>query len=129
MTICTPTPQTVHVVPRSRTPALRDRLLRRWWRTYSAFLRDQSSYGGYPPVAETYLSSMLARRLSLPAPWADRLKPEPPRSEGRQTLELLSGAETQRMQILKSRLSRTRSGYAAGQLAAAQSARVATTDL
>ncbi|MHB8970577.1 MAG: hypothetical protein ACYC3X_08030 [Pirellulaceae bacterium] len=101
VTICTPTPQTVHVVPRSRTPAMRDRLLRRWWRTYSAFLRDQSSYGGYPPVAETYLSSMLARRLNLPAPWADRLTPEPQRSEGRQTLELLSGAETQRMLILK----------------------------
>ena len=101
VTIRTPTAQTVHVVPTSRTPAWRDRLLRRWWRTYSAFLRDQSSAAGYPPVAETYLSSMLARRLDLPAPLVERLRPEEPRSEGRQTLELLAGAEALRMQILK----------------------------
>ncbi|MHB8957858.1 MAG: hypothetical protein ACYC4U_33330 [Pirellulaceae bacterium] len=102
VTIRTPTAQTVPVVPSSGTPGLQNRLLRRWWRAYSAFLRDQSSYAAYPPVVETYLASMLARRLDLPAPWVEQFARQHPRSEGRQTLELLSGAEALRMEILKS---------------------------
>ncbi len=100
VTIRTPIAQTVHVVPRSRPQALRDRLLRRWWRTYSAFLRDQSSLSDYPLVAETYLSSMLSRRLNLPTQLVQRLRSGPSQSEGRQTLKLLTGAEALRMDIL-----------------------------
>lgn len=100
VTIGTPTQQTVHVVPRDRPQALRHGMLRRWWRTYSAFLRDQSSSSDHPPVVETYLSSMLSRRLNLPVQPVESAQPESSESKGRHTLKLLSGAETLRMDIL-----------------------------
>ena len=65
VTICTPTAQTVRVAPRSRNPAAYQRALRRWWRYYVTFLNAQSGNSDYPPGAEAYLSSMLARRLNL----------------------------------------------------------------
>lgn len=110
VTICTPAPQTIHVVPGSaRNNNVRDRLLRRWWRTYCAFLRDQGADSDYPPIAETYLSAMLSRRLGLPAPFLERLLDTAPNLTGTstndnpatQTLKLLAGAEELRMMTLK----------------------------
>lgn len=102
VTIRTPTAQTVRVTPRSRKPAAYQRALRRWWRYYHVtFLNAQSENSDYPPVAEAYLSSMLARRLNLPETLVQRLTTAAPKSEGRQTLELLAGAESLRMEVLK----------------------------
>jgi hypothetical protein len=101
VTIRTPTAQTVHVAPRSRNPAAFHRVMGRWWRYYIAFLREQFIDSDYPPVAETYLSSMLARRLNLPETLVQRLTADSSKSHGRQTLELLSGAEAMRMDVLK----------------------------
>ena len=110
VTICTPIPQTIHVVPGSaRNDNVRDRLLRRWWRTYSAFLRDQAADSDYPPIAETYLSAMLSRRLGQTTPLLDRLRENAPGSTGTstgddtaaQTLKLLAGAEELRMATLR----------------------------
>jgi hypothetical protein len=100
VTIRTPSPQTVHIVPRERPAGVRNSVLRRWWRGYSAFLREQSSLSDYPPVAETYLSSMLSRRLDLPTRLVERSQLEPSASQARQTLRLLTGAEAMRMEIL-----------------------------
>ena len=110
VTICTPAPQTVRVVPSMpRNANSRDRLLRRWWRTYCAFLRDQAADSDYPPIAETYLSAMLSRRIGMPAPFLERLrKSASGESEtsfeddtATQTLKLLAGTEELRMATLK----------------------------
>jgi hypothetical protein len=100
VTIATPTQQTVRVVPRDRPQALREGMLRRWWRAYSTFLRDQASQGDYAPVVETYLSSMLSRRLGFPAQPLEPLAPDPSESDGRHTLRLLTGADASKMDIL-----------------------------
>ncbi len=54
-----------------------------------------------PPWPKPTCHRCWRRRLDLPAPLVERLRPEEPRSEGRQTLELLAGAEALRMQILE----------------------------
>ena len=102
VTISTPTPQTVRVVPTRRPPLAHTRMLRRWWRNYSALFRELEQHGDHPPIVETYLSSMLARRLGLAAPLVDRLKRDEKKTEGRLTLELLTGAESMRMEVLRS---------------------------
>ena len=103
VTVRTPTAQTVRVIPGSRNPAAYQRTLRRWWRYYSSFLHEQSGDADYPPVAETYLSAMLARRLNLHETAAQRLSRETVKSEARQTLESLAGAEALHMEVLESR--------------------------
>ena len=110
VTICTPAPQTVRVVPElPRNANARDRLLRRWWRTYCGFLRDQAADSDYPPIAETYLSAMLSRRIGLPAPFLERLRESASGGSATsfeddtaaQTFKLLAGAEELRMATLK----------------------------
>ncbi len=101
VTIGTSTKQRVTVTPERRNAAAYRRLLRRWWRSYNAMFRDLSKESEHPPLVETYLTSMLARRLNLETPLVTRLRSETRKSKGRQTLELLAGAESMRMQIVK----------------------------
>lgn len=97
----TPTVQQVRVVPVSRPPAAHARLLRRWWRYHTAFLRDQTDDGGYPAVVETYLGAMLGRRLGLDEPLLQRWRDTGSPSADRQALELVTGAERLRLQVLR----------------------------
>ncbi len=53
---------TVH--PKARRFAY-NRLLRLWWQRYNAAARKQRNEGDYSPIIETYLTSMLSRRLGL----------------------------------------------------------------
>ena len=102
VTIRTPTAQTVHVVPTQPDTCV-------------------AGSPAAPLVAHLQrisARSILGRRLSRPWPrptchrcwhadwisplrWWSASRPEQPQSEGRQTLELLAGAEALRMQILK----------------------------
>jgi hypothetical protein len=99
--IRTPTPQQVRIVPVQRPAAAHARLQRRWWRYYTAFLRDQAGDGSYPAVVETYLAAMLARRLNLDEPLLQRWRNNSTPSEGRQALELITGAERLRLEVLR----------------------------
>ena len=94
---------------------MRDRLLRRWWRAYSAFLRDQSSLSDYPPVAETYLSSMLSRRLNLPTPLVQRLRPGPSQVGGASDARVADRCRGTADGHAHEQLSRPGPGHAAGQ--------------
>ena len=59
-----PEARSVTVYPDGRRAAY-NRLLRSWWRRYQAAARKQRNEGDYSPIIETYLTSMLARRMRL----------------------------------------------------------------
>ena len=100
VTIRTPSPQTVAVTPRVRPPRVAARMIRKWWRYYSAFFREQAKLGDHPPIVGTYLTSMLTRRLGLPDPLLDRIQERDEPSEARRTFDLLIGAEKLRLATL-----------------------------
>lgn len=64
LTLNLPEQRTLTVVPNGR-PAAYQRLMRAWWVRYKAAARKQRMEGDYAPIVETYLTSMLARRLGL----------------------------------------------------------------
>ncbi len=81
------------VTPARRPPRQHARLLRTWWREYSANARQQVAAGDYPPLMETYLTTMLGQRLGMQPPLLSQIKSGSDSSELRQTLELLFGVE------------------------------------
>ena len=88
-----PDRRTVTVIPNTR-PIAYKRLLRMWWLRYKAAARKQRIEGDYPPIIETYLTSMLARRLHQ----ADEAVRQP---EDGETLAILLGTEKQRLAMLQ----------------------------
>ena len=101
VTIGTPTPQHVLVTPQGRSALAHERILKRWWRNYYGLFRELARENAHPPLVETYLTSMLARRLDLAAPLIERWAADTHKSEGRQTLEMLTGAAAVRLDVLK----------------------------
>ncbi len=101
VTVGTPTPQKVLVTPQKRAAVAHARILKRWWRYYNGLFQDLARESAHPPIVETYLTSMLARRLDLAAPLIERLATDTRKSEGRQTWELLTGAEAVRLEVLQ----------------------------
>ncbi len=101
LTVSTPTPQRLVVNP-TRAPNSRfyDRLLLRWWREFNANARQQASDSDYPPLVQTYLTSMLSRRLGLAPPLLSRIENSPP-TEPYETFQLLTGVESLRLDTLK----------------------------
>ncbi len=79
-----------------------DRLLRAWWREYSAKGNSLVSNDSGPPVVRTYLTAMLGRRLNLPA--TDPLKLQQQRSGITQALGLLLGSDSIRDSIMQETL-------------------------
>lgn len=102
LTVWTPSPQTVSVVPRRARPAEQARVMRRWWRSHTEQMRDLEQHRAYPPIVETYVHTMLARRLGLADPLLDRLRRDQRKTENRRALELLTGAENLRLELLRS---------------------------
>ena len=68
LTFYAPGANVIQVSPAAGRPRLHGRLLMRWRREYSAIARQQRRDGDYPQLVETYLTSMLSRRLGLPTP-------------------------------------------------------------
>ena len=106
VTVATPSVQTFRITPRADRPRVFDRELRRWWRFYRAAMRQQRDESDYPPLVETYLASMLARRLKLDDPLIDRIQKrlsgnDRSPSEGQKTIELLTGVERLRLETLR----------------------------
>jgi hypothetical protein len=101
LTVLGPVAQQVRVVPQpAANPRIFQRMMNRWWREYHAAARRQASDGDYPPIVQTYLTSMLSRRLRLAPPLLSRLT-DPGRDEPLKTLELLAGVESLRMATLR----------------------------
>ncbi|MEN6457533.1 MAG: hypothetical protein ABFC63_01270 [Thermoguttaceae bacterium] len=91
----------VRVVPSGR-PAARTRLMQQWWRRYAKPSGLLSAKPDYPPLLETYLTSMLARRLNLRLP---ETKQTPLAYEAlHKELGLNLGGESLRMAMLQDRM-------------------------
>lgn len=101
LTLYTPDAQRITVTPQAApNPRASGGLLMRWWREYSAAAREQAQQGDYPPLVQTYLTSMLSRRLELEPPLLSRIVEKPP-SEPMETLQLLMGVESLRMSTMR----------------------------
>lgn len=73
------------------------RILKQWWREFNDVSQWQEEWGDYPPLIETYIKSMLSRRLELPLP-AERVKKKDPLTK---TLELIFDVESLRSQAIR----------------------------
>ncbi|MFV1966816.1 MAG: hypothetical protein ACC628_15430 [Pirellulaceae bacterium] len=101
LTVWTPDPQRVELIPDLESPRVYRRLMSRWWRGYHAAARQQRRSGDHPPLVYTYLTSMLGQRLRRPAPVLSRL-PENAANVPQATLERLAGAEKLRDATMRS---------------------------
>ncbi len=86
--------------PREGRQIERNVVLQRWWREYESAARQQVNEGDYPAIVQTYLTSMLARRMGLEKPLLSRLSEEGT-SEWMQTFEMLLGMESLRRSRLE----------------------------
>ncbi|MCY2991384.1 MAG: hypothetical protein NTY19_26445 [Planctomycetota bacterium] len=101
VTLYTPQATNFAVTPQAaRDGRAHQRLLTQWWREYNAVAREEVQQGDYPPLVQTYLTSMLSRRLGLEPPLLSRISERAP-SEPQQTLELLLGLESLRLATLR----------------------------
>lgn len=74
-----------------------DRILKQWWREFNAAAARQQNWGDYPPLIETYLTSMLSQRLSLTLPTERKNKKDPLA----RTLEMILDMESLRSQAIE----------------------------
>ncbi len=93
-------PTTVDISVNSRRRQLGRIVLQQWWRQFNAQARARMASGDYPPLVETYLTTMLARRLELSPPLLDRLS-QRQRSQLQQTFDLLFDVESIRAESLR----------------------------
>jgi len=101
VTVFSPAPQTIDLVPRAQTPRLFDRELTQWWRSYNASARQLAAENDFPPLVYTYLTSMLGNRLGLQPPLLSRLQQDRQPTELQQTLDLLAGTENVRAALMR----------------------------
>lgn len=90
----------IRITPRPARPIAERRVWRTWWREYNAAASRQTDEGDYPPLIQTYLTSMLGRRLGLETPLLQRTQ-QASSSELQQTLELLFGIESYRLGVMR----------------------------
>lgn len=100
ITLHTPAPQLITVQPKPQLPRIYERTLKRWWREYHAAVREQQAMGDYPPIVQTYLTSMLSRRLAIAPPLLSRNK-NTETDPSQNTLEMLLGFESLRLATLR----------------------------
>lgn len=77
-------------------------LLNGWWDAYTTDAIKRLEMAGYPKLVDTYLVTMLARRLSLPLPPELVANSTQPENELKSTLETLLGTERMRNVALTS---------------------------
>ena len=98
VTLHVPTTTSLSIRPREQ-PRAHSRLLRRWWREYTAAVHRQDMRGDYPPLIETYLTHTLSRRLNLALPPVIRNQEED-LEEPLRSMAMLLGTEAKRMALL-----------------------------
>ncbi len=102
VTIYTPTPVRYRVTPqppRRRRDA--SRLITQWWRNYNATIRLARQSGDYPPLVQSYLVTMLGRRLGLNPPLVERQR-NTSSGDYQNLLQLLAGTESLHDDMLRS---------------------------
>lgn len=82
-------------------PALAGVMIQNWWRQFNVQARRRTSSGEYPPLVETYLTSMLGQRFGLPDP-LPYMPADDEDSELQQTLNLLFDVESLRADAIRS---------------------------
>ncbi len=92
------------------SPAEHADLLTGWWAAYSNAAVERIVSADYPPVVETYLISMLSRRLNLPYPEAAKKHLSEREDELTSTLEMIGGSEKLRATVLQSAAAQDPSG-------------------
>lgn len=86
------------IVPVSSTREKKfNRMFDQWWRELNSNNKQQLDWADYPPLVDTYLKSMLSRRLGLPLP-GERKKNKDQLAE---TLELIFDVESLRSDTIK----------------------------
>lgn len=85
-------------------------LLTGWWAAYSNAAVERIVSADYPLVVETYLISMLSRRLKLPYPEAAKKHLTEREDELASTLEMIGGSEKLRATVLQSAAAQTPGG-------------------
>ncbi len=98
LTLFTPTATRLTVTPAAVPLGQAARTWNRWWQEYLSSAKRQMESGDYPPLIETYLTTMLSRRLGLPL-IDEQL--DQPGNELQRTIELLSGSEKLRTSSLR----------------------------
>ncbi len=103
VTVYSPHPVKVRITPRVAARQ-HTRLLKRWWREYNASVRQQQNDSDYPSVLETYLTSMLSKRLGLATPLLSR-GDQQPISAPTESFDLLMGTEKLRLATIRETMS------------------------
>jgi len=106
VTVNTPQEHKIVVRPRRLARGRGQRLLRDWWRDYNSVAREQAKAGLYPPIAETYLTTMLATRLGLEPPLLTRIKEREQRTAAQKSLDVLMRTEDLRLTLMREMLRR-----------------------
>lgn len=107
VTVSTPQAREYTLTLRPPLPRARERLLLQWWREYNAVAAQQLKESDYPPVAQTYLTAMLSRRMGLPLPATSapraalRAGSDREPAEIKESLELLLGMERLRLATMR----------------------------
>lgn len=114
LTLHTPRPTTIILRPEPQAARAQNRLLQRWWRTYSDVASDLSRSGDYPPLIHTYLTGMLGNRLGLQPPLLTRLKQEKS-SNWRALVDVLVGTERLHQAMLRETMAGARVSESADQ--------------
>ena len=94
--------RTFRIKPREDARA-HDRLLRQWWRHYTAAAERQIQQSDYPPLIESYLTTVLGWRFGLPDPLLGRLT-ERTRTRSSNSLMWLLNTEAIRQQTFEQAL-------------------------
>ena len=86
-------PREIVIVPRDR-PLAFERFMRRWWRDYADGGLVPTESKDFPPIVETYLRSLLARRLQLAPPLLGSLRESASNGMLSEPFQLLLGAHS-----------------------------------
>lgn len=109
VTVYAPQPIELRIVPQPDPRRLKERMVHRWWHDYLASVKAQAEESDYEPLVQTYLTSMLSRRLRLDPP---KVEAAPAPGALLQSFELLMGVEGLRLaQVRNSMLGTRRDVY------------------
>lgn len=93
LTVFTPLPLQITIVPRARRPLISNRQFEQWWRQYNITARRTALGHDYPSLVHSYLTGMLGNRLGLRPPLLSRVQERKQTTEFQKTIELLTASE------------------------------------
>ena len=97
ITLYVPEPINLEIIPKPGAPRQVNRLVRDWWKDYQDNLAQFKKGGDHPKTVETFLTTMLSRRMGL----AEEAKSEGANSLDWQTVGLMAQADSEANRALK----------------------------